>query len=318
MHSRPNPYAIAPMMGWSTQHFRYWLSLLFRDVDIYTEMITANAIVFGDHARLLADRDPKNRVLQLGGSDPKLCAKAANLAYGAGYRHLNLNVGCPSDRVQNALIGACLMKHAQTVAEVIKAMQVADDVLVSVKCRIGVDEHDSPEFLEDFIGTVSEAGCRTFFIHARKAWLTGLSPRQNRDIPPLIYDRVFLMKKLFPDHFIGINGGIKTLEAAHELLAKTDQVMFGRLAIERQRDLVAIAKNKGFLEREPVQLFSQYLAYLQEMRSEPSMYFLLQPIMPLLHDFKGARELRRSCGQLMQNRGDVVSFFEKLIEVFPD
>ncbi len=317
MHSRPNSYAIAPMMGWSTQHFRYWLSLLLRDVDIYTEMITANALVFGDHARLLADCDPKNRVFQLGGSDPKLCAEAARLAYDAGYRHLNLNVGCPSDRVQNALIGACLMKHAQTVSEVINAMRVADDALVSVKCRIGVDEHDSPEFLEDFIKTVSEGGCRTFLIHARKAWLTGLSPKQNRDIPPLIYDRVFMMKRLFPDHFIGINGGIKTLEAARELRAKTDQVMFGRLAIERQRDLVGIAKSEGFLADEPASLFPRYLAYLLEMRKDHSMYYLLQPIMPLLHDFKGARELRRNCGQLMQNKGDVAAFFDELIAVFP-
>ena len=204
---------VAPMMDRTDRHLRYLLRLLAPHARLYTEMITARALLHGDAERLLRFEAIEHPVaLQLGGADPSELATAARLGAAAGYDEINLNVGCPSDRVQAGCFGAALMLERARVAECVRAMRAAVDVPVTVKTRLGVDEHDSYEFARDFVAEVAAAGCTTFIVHARKAWLKGLSPKQNREIPPLDYGRVHRLKREFPELRIVINGGLVTLE----------------------------------------------------------------------------------------------------------
>jgi tRNA-dihydrouridine synthase A len=223
--------SLAPMMQRTDRHFRYMLRLLAPDVRLYTEMITAQALLHGAHERLLAFDPSEHPVaLQLGGSDPDLLARAARLGVAAGYDEINLNIGCPSDRVSSGEFGACLMAKPERVAECVAAMNAAVDVPVSVKTRCGIDDQDSYEFVEHFIATVAAAGCRLFIVHARKAILSGLSPKENRDIPPLRYPLVYRLAAAFPALRMSINGGIRTVAAASEHLEHVDGVMIGRQA----------------------------------------------------------------------------------------
>ncbi len=219
------------MMECTDRHFRYFARLITRHTLLYTEMVTQNAIIHGDRNNLL-DFDPveKPLALQIGGSDPEKLAECARIGEQWGYDEINLNAGCPSDRVQSGKIGACLMKEPRLVKDCLSAMKDAVKIPVTIKTRIGVDEQDSYEELRDFIHTLSESGVNIFIIHARKAWLKGLSPRQNREIPPLKYDVVYQLKKDFPDSTIVINGGIETLEAVDTHLKHVDGVMLGRAA----------------------------------------------------------------------------------------
>lgn len=224
-------FSVAPMIDWTDRHARYFMRLISRHTLLYTEMITTGAILQGDAERFLAFNDEEHPlVLQLGGADPQALADACNVADGFGYDEYNLNVGCPSDRVQSGRFGACLMAEPALVRDCISAMRASTDKPVSVKSRTGIDDLDSYAFLQDFIGTVSESGCDTFIIHARKAWLSGLSPKENREIPPLHYDRVYQIKADFPDLNIIINGGIQSLSACVEHLQHIDGVMVGREA----------------------------------------------------------------------------------------
>lgn len=223
---------VAPMMDCTDRHCRYFHRLLAPDVGLYTEMITARAIVHGDPERLLAfDAGEHPVALQIGGSEPEILHRAAAVVRaGYAYDELNLNVGCPSDRVQSGRFGACLMADAELVGDCVRALAEAWDGPVTVKSRIGIDAHDSYEFLANFVGTVAAAGCRVFIVHARKAVLQGLSPKENRSIPPLRYDRVHRLKQEFPALEIVLNGGIDSVDKAVGELTRVDGVMLGRKA----------------------------------------------------------------------------------------
>jgi len=224
------------MMGWTDRHARYFLRLITKHTLLYTEMVTTGAMLHneqkvGEQKRFL-DYHPAEHplALQLGGSDPKALAQCTQMAADAGFDEVNLNVGCPSDRVKSGAFGACLMAQPELVADCISAMQAKVDIPVTVKCRIGIDDMEGYEALENFVDTVAATGCDTFIVHARKAWLQGLSPKQNREIPPLRYDYVHRLKAERPELTIVINGGIKTIETVREELAHVDGVMIGREA----------------------------------------------------------------------------------------
>jgi tRNA-dihydrouridine synthase A len=223
--------AIAPMMDYTDRHDRYFLRLIAPDVRLYTEMITAPALIHGNAERLLAYHPTeKYLALQLGGSDPKQLAQCAKMGADKGYDEINLNVGCPSPRVSSGRFGACLMLEPQLVAECVNAMQAQVTIPVTVKCRIGVDQQDEYATLHQFVSLLAHTGCQHFIIHARKAWLSGLSPKENREIPPLRYEVVHQLKQNFPQLQISINGGIKTLADIKAQLPLVDGVMIGRAA----------------------------------------------------------------------------------------
>ncbi len=242
-------FAVAPMMDWTDRHCRYFHRLLSRRALLYTEMITAAAIVHGDHARLIGfDAAEQPLALQTGGSDPDQLAQAVRVAAEFGYGEVNLNVGCPSDRVQSGCFGAVLMEQPSLVAECVAAMIAASDkVEITVKCRIGVDEQDPEVVLPDFLQQVSDAGVWRFTIHARKAWLQGLSPKQNRDVPPLDYDLAYRMKARFPHLHLSVNGGVTSLDQAEaHLAAGMDGVMVGRAAYHSPADILCPADRRIF------------------------------------------------------------------------
>ncbi|NRA69870.1 MAG: tRNA dihydrouridine(20/20a) synthase DusA [Gammaproteobacteria bacterium] len=231
-HTGNHRISIAPMLDWTDRHYRYMARLISRHQLLYTEMVTTGAIIHGkgDYLRYNEQEHPIS--LQLGGSNPADMALCAQKAQQYGYDEVNINVGCPSDRVQNGMFGACLMAQPKLVAECVDAMRSVVDIPVTVKHRIGIDNLDSYQFMTDFVGEVSEAGCESFIIHARKAWLSGLSPKQNREVPPLDYERVHQLKQDFSQLDISINGGIVTLEQAAEHLQHVDGVMIGREAYQ--------------------------------------------------------------------------------------
>lgn len=223
--------SVAPMLDWTDRHCRYLHRLLSQHALLYTEMVTTGALLHGDVARHLRFNAEEHPVaLQLGGSEPADLAKAAKLGQDWGYDEINLNCGCPSERVQRGAFGACLMNEAQLVADGVKAMRDSVSIPVTVKHRIGIDKNESYDFVRDFVGTVADAGCEIFIVHARNAWLQGLSPKENRDIPPLRYEIVAQLKQEFPHLTIAINGGIKTDEVVQAQLQQVDGVMIGREA----------------------------------------------------------------------------------------
>ena len=242
---------LAPMMDWTDRHCRYFLRLISHRALLYTEMVTTGAILFGDQERHLAfDAGEHPVALQLGGADPGDLAECARIGEAYGYDEINLNVGCPSDRVQKGRFGACLMGEPEVVAASVAAMIPAVAIPVSVKCRIGIDDRDHYDDLLDFVDRVADGGCRTFIVHARKAVLEGLSPKQNRDIPPLRYDDVYRLKAERPDLEIIINGGIPDLDAAAGHLEHVDGVMFGRAAYQNPY-MLADADARFFAGTEP-------------------------------------------------------------------
>ena len=231
LYSFPDPprFAVAPMMDWTDRHCRYFHRLLTKRALLYTEMVVADAILHGDKNYLLGFHAQEHPLaLQIGGSEPAKLAAAAVIGERFGYGEINLNVGCPSDRVQSGAFGACLMREPELVSDCVAAMKERVEIPVTVKCRIGVDDQEPQEVLPAFAETVWNAGCDGLWIHARKAWLQGLSPKENRDIPPLDYDLVYRLKQDNPHKFIGINGGIEDLNQAAEMLNHVDGVMLGR------------------------------------------------------------------------------------------
>jgi tRNA-dihydrouridine synthase A len=223
--------AVAPMMDWTDRHCRFLHRQLTRSTLLYTEMVVADAAIHGDRERLLGFETVEHPVaLQLGGSDPLKLAEAARIGEGFGYGEINLNVGCPSDRVQSGTFGACLMRTPDIVGACVAAMKAAVSIPITVKCRLGVDEQDTETALDAMAETVFAEGADALWVHARKAWLEGLSPRENRDIPPLDYPRVYRLKQKYPRRFIGINGGIQSLDEAQSHLEHVDGVMLGRAA----------------------------------------------------------------------------------------
>ena len=220
--------SVAPMLDWTDRHCRYFLRLISRHALLYTEMVTSGAIIYGKGDYLGFNEEEHPVAVQLGGCDPQHMTQCAVKSQEYGYDEVNINVGCPSDRVKNGSFGACLMAQPQVVADCVKAMQAEVDIPVTVKCRIGIDDMDEYEDFSRFIDVVASAGCDTFIVHARKAWLQGLSPKENRDIPPLNYERVYQLKSQHPGLNISINGGITSLEQAEEHLNQVDGVMIGR------------------------------------------------------------------------------------------
>lgn len=242
MHaSTPNRLSVAPMMDWTDRHCRYFHRLLSPSALLYTEMVHAQAVIHGDRERLIGFNESEHPVaLQLGGSEPDTLAEATKIAAEWGYDEINLNVGCPSDRVQSGMFGACLMREPALVAECFAAMQGAVSIPVTIKCRLGVDAQDEYADLQRFIETVAARGCGRFIVHARKAWLKGLSPKENREVPPLNYQRVYQLKRDFPELTIIINGGIQGVEEVHAHLQHTDGVMLGRVAYHEPYRLAEI------------------------------------------------------------------------------
>ena len=295
--------SVAPMLDWTDRHCRFFHRQLTRRTLLYTEMITTGALLFGDAQGHLRYNEAEHPVaLQLGGSDPAALARCARLAQQHGYDEINLNVGCPSDRVQNGAFGACLMATPRLVADCMKAMLDAVPTPVTIKHRIGIDEMDSYDALTRFVGTVAESGCQTFIIHARKAWLQGLNPKQNREIPPLDYETIYRLKQDFPDLEIIINGGIETLDEAETHLARVDGVMIGRAAYhnpwmlaDADRRLFG-AENPVKSRAEAVEAMIPYLeAYLQEDGGKAS--HVTRHMLGLFNGRPGARKWRRSLSE---------------------
>ena len=290
--------SIAPMLDWTDRYCRYFLRLISRHTLLYTEMVTTGAILYGERSRFL-DFDPNEHplALQLGGSDPGDLARCAKLGEAWGYDEINLNLGCPSDRVQSGRFGACLMLTPALVADGIKAMLDAISIEVTVKHRIGVDEQDSYPALCDFVGTLSEAGCATFIVHARKAWLQGLSPKENREVPPLSYETVYRLKQDFPSLTVVINGGITSLSQAEEQLAKVDGVMIGREAYHNPW-ILAGADRRLFGDAAPPperhDILDRLLPFIDsELAKGVPLNRITRHILGLFHGCPGARHFRR-------------------------
>jgi len=286
------------MLDWTDRHCRFFLRLISQHAVLYTEMLTTGAILHGDTERFLAMNAEEHPVaLQLGGSNPSDLAAACKLAEKYAYAEINLNCGCPSDRVQSGMFGAVMMKNAAITADCVAAMRDAVDLPVTVKHRIGVDDYDSYDFLCQFVGTLSEAGCNTFVVHARKAWLKGLSPKQNREVPELNYDRVYQLKRDFPDAEIIINGGITTLEQSIEHLNHLDGVMMGREAYTNPYILATVDQdiygaNHPVKSREKIA--EQFLDYIDnEMSKGTKLHAMTRHILGLFHGMPGARLFRR-------------------------
>jgi tRNA-dihydrouridine synthase A len=293
---------IAPMMDRSDRHFRFLTRLLAPHARLYTEMITSRALLRGDAQRLLRFDPAEHAVaLQLGGSDPAELAAAARLGESAGYDEINLNVGCPSDRVQAACFGAALMLDARRVADCVAAMRAAVAVPVTVKTRLGVDDHDSYEFVHGFIATVAAAGCDTFIVHARKAWLHGLSPKENREVPPLDYPRVRRLKAEFAALRIVLNGGLTDLATCMHELPYVDGVMIGRAAYQDPR-LVATLDSALFDGREPAtleRLLEQFLPYVErELAAGTPLRSMTRHLLGLRTGQAGGRRWRRELSEL--------------------
>lgn len=291
--------SVAPMMDWTDRHCRYLHRLMSGQTLLYTEMVTSPALVRG-HALHLLDHDPSEHpvALQLGGSDPAELAEAARFGSQAGYDEINLNVGCPSDRVQSGAFGAVLMKDAALVAKCVSAMQRAVDVEVTVKCRIGVDDQNAQEVLPEFLSRMVGAGVERMTIHARKAWLNGLSPKENRDIPPLDYPLVHSMKELFPNLHISLNGGITTLEAAEAVLdAGMDGVMIGRAAYHQPSEILCQADRRifeGGTDTTPEGVVHAMLPYIEaHLDSGGKLQQITRHMMGLFAGRPGARIWRR-------------------------
>jgi tRNA-dihydrouridine synthase A len=249
MPSPEKRIAVAPMMEWTDRHCRYFHRGLTRRALLYTEMVTADAVIRGDRERLIGFNPAEHPVgLQLGGSEPEKLAEAARIGEGFGYDEINLNVGCPSDRVQSGTFGACLMRAPDVVGACIVAMKSAVGVPVTVKCRIGVDEQDPGQALDRLADAAVAAGAVAIWVHARKAWLQGLSPRENRDVPPLDYQRVYRLKERLPDVFVGINGGIRDLDSVRAHLQRVDGAMLGRAAYQNPAILADIDPLSGSVE----------------------------------------------------------------------
>jgi len=296
------------MMDWTDRHDRFFLRLITKRTLLYTEMVTTGAILHGDKARHLdfsAEEHPL--ALQLGGSDPEQLAECARIASDWGYDEVNLNVGCPSDRVQSGMFGACLMARPDLVARCVEAMQAATHLPVTVKHRIGIDDLDSYEHLTRFVRTVRDAGCTTFIVHARKAWLSGLSPKENREIPPLRYEVVQDLKRDFPDLTFVLNGGVKRLEETTRHLAWADGVMIGREAYQNPF-VLALADQVVFGDARPAatrrEVLTALLPYVEDMlRRDVYLSRMTRHILGLFAGQAGARGWKRALSEQAHRPG---------------
>jgi len=299
--------SIAPMLDWTDRHYRYFMRQITKHTLLYTEMITSNAILNGDKKKLLDFSDiEKPLVLQLGGDNPKHLAECSKIAENYGYTEINLNIGCPSPRVQNGNFGACLMSTPDVVARCFEEMQNAVSIPVTVKNRIGIDGKESYEDLVNFIQTVSNAGCKKFIVHSRIAVLKGLGPKENRSIPPLKYDFVYRLKSEFPHLIIEINGGIKTLDSALEHLKYTDGVMIGRQAYEEPymfslADSLIFGDNKNIPTRK--EIIENMIPYIEKCEKDGMMgRYVLIHMLGLFANQKGSKAWKRFLSENMHNK----------------
>src|SRR3954466_1785553 len=295
---RTHRFSIAPMMEWTDRHCRFFHRLLTRRALLYTEMITTGAVLRGDRARLLGFDPAEHPVaVQLGGSDPRALAESARICADFGYDEINLNVGCPSDRVQEGRFGACLMAEPELVGDCVTAMKAAVRIPVTVKCRIGIDQQDPEESLDTLTRIVVAAGVDALIVHARKAWLDGLSPRENRDIPPLDYDRVYRLKCAWPTLHISINGGVGSVEAAAQHLARVDGVMMGRAAYQEpwrllQTDpLIYGVSAPSSSAQAAIEAFLPYVE--RELARGTRLHAMTRHVLGLFQGVPGARAFRR-------------------------
>ncbi len=292
--------SVAPMLDWTDRHCRFFHRLLSRKALLYTEMVTTGALVHGDVARHLRFNVEEHPLaLQLGGSEPGDLARCAKLGQEWGYDEINLNCGCPSERVQRGAFGACLMTEPHLVADCVKAMVDVVDVPVTVKHRIGIDKTESYDFVRDFVGTVAQAGCKTFIVHARNAWLKGLSPKENRDIPPLRYELVYRLKRDFPELTIAINGGITTSEQVQQHLEQLDGAMIGREAYHNpwwlaDWDAMFFGAQPRDITRDSVEL--AMIDYMQREATENGTpwYSIARHMLGLRQGLPGARRWRQT------------------------
>ena len=299
-------FCVAPMMDWTDRHCRFLHRSLTRHALLYTEMVTADAILRGNRERLLGfDRREDPVALQIGGSEPAKLAEAAKIGADFGYSEINLNVGCPSDRVQSGRFGACLMREPELVGECVGAMRAAVSIPVTVKCRIGVDDQDPQDALRELIGLCARAGVKTFAVHARKAWLEGLSPKENRDVPPLDYALVYRVKQEHPKLRIVLNGGVNTLDEAQAHLAHVDGVMIGRAAYHSPAmlaDVDARFFGAGAVSfDEAVNAYVDYAA--EQLERRVPLNRLTKPMLGLFNGRPGARLFRRHIAENANLRG---------------
>ncbi|MCT7359690.1 tRNA dihydrouridine(20/20a) synthase DusA [Thalassolituus pacificus] len=317
-------FTTAPMMEWSDRHCRHFWRQLTRHAVLYTEMVTTGALIHGNRERFLEYNDSEHPIaLQLGGSNPEALGQCARFAEEWGYDEVNLNVGCPSDRVQNNMIGACLMAHPQLVADCVKAMKDATSIDVTVKHRIGIDDQDSYEQLRDFVGTVADAGCETFIVHARKAILQGLSPKENREIPPLKYDTVFRLKQEFPQLEILINGGITTHEQIAELMPHVDGVMLGREAyhnpsvlaeVDQRYYAAASEHSESPAVIDKAAIVRSLYPYIEEQLSKgATLHHISRHTLGLFNGQPGARLYRRHLSEQAPKRTSGVEVLEQAL-----
>lgn len=307
-------FSVAPMLDWTTRHCRYFHRQFSRHALLYTEMVTTQAIIHAKYDHLDFDLAEQPVALQLGGSDPEQLKNCAVLAEQRGYSEVNLNVGCPSDRVQNGMFGACLMAKADLVAESVAEMQSVVKIPVTVKTRIGIDDLDSYDFLCDFVQKVHQTGCNEFIIHARKAWLSGLSPKQNREIPPLDYERVYQLKRDFPQLYISINGGIKTITEMQHHLQYVDGVMVGREAYQNpsllgQIDRVLFDPQAEIIT--PRQAVENMFPYIEQKLSQ-GVYLnhIVRHMLGAFQQCKGARQWRRYLSENAYKQGAGIEVLE--------
>jgi tRNA-dihydrouridine synthase A len=294
----PYRFSVAPMMEWTDKHCRFFHRLLTRRARLYTEMITTGAVLHGDRERLLGFNAEEHPVaIQLGGSDAKELAASAKIAEDLGYDEVNLNCGCPSDRVKSGFFGACLMAEPARVADGVAAMKAAVKIPVTVKCRIGIDDQDEEEALDTFADAMIAAGSDALIVHARKAWLQGLSPRENREVPPLKYDRVFRLKQRLGNYPVILNGGIASLDAAKQHLAQADGVMLGRAAYDSPEILLG-TDPEFFGETAPVQrleeAFEKLIPYIErELAKGARLHDITKHLLGAFRGKPGARAYRR-------------------------
>ncbi|MBY8181326.1 tRNA dihydrouridine(20/20a) synthase DusA [Vibrio fluvialis] len=314
--------SVAPMLDWTDRHCRYFHRLLSSQTLLYTEMVTTGAIIHGKGDFLAYNEEEHPVALQLGGSNPADLARCAKLAQERGYDEINLNVGCPSDRVQNGRFGACLMAEPDLVAQCVAAMKAVVDIPVTVKTRIGIDDQDSYEFLTNFVTLVSEkGGCEQFTIHARKAWLSGLSPKENREIPPLDYPRAYQLKQDFPHLTIAVNGGVKTLAEAKEHLQHLDGVMIGREAYQSPYLLAEVDQQIFGLDtpvKKRSQLVQEMYPYIEQQLAQGSyLGHITRHMLGLFQNMPGARQWRRHISENAHKAGAGIEVVEQALAKIP-
>ncbi|WP_067866796.1 tRNA dihydrouridine(20/20a) synthase DusA [Neptuniibacter marinus] len=316
-------FTVAPMMDWTDKHCRYFHRLLSKEAVLYTEMVTTGALIHAEADRFLRyNKEEQPVALQLGGSNAAELAQCSKMAEDYGYNEVNLNVGCPSDRVQNNMIGACLMEHPQRVSDCLEQMQAAVNIPVTIKHRLGIDDMDSYDELKEFVDVVRQSGCKVFIIHARKAILQGLSPKENRDVPPLKYDWVYRIKQEYPELEVHINGGIKTFEQCHTHLQHVDGVMLGREAYQNpyllaEVDQAFYGSTAPIIGRKEAAL--AMIPYIEgQLEQGVSLNHIVRHMLGLFHAQRGGKQFRRFISENAHKPGASIEVLLAALERVPD